>query len=47
MVEIAYEQWLLDEENDDHDLYNGLINNSDCESSSNIDSTEVVSWMLM
>ena len=33
------EQWLLDEENDDHDIYDGFNKH---ESSINIDSTEVV-----
>ena len=36
------EQWLLDAENDDQDLYNGLINNTDSESPIIIDYTEVV-----
>ena len=36
------EQWLLDAENDDQDLYSGLINNTDSESPTIIDNTEVV-----
>ena len=35
-------QWLIDAENDDHVLYDCLINNIDSESPINIDSTEVV-----
>ena len=35
-------QWLIDAENDDHALYDCLINNIDSESPINIDSTEVV-----
>ena len=35
-------QWLLDAENDDQDLYNGLINNTDSESPIITDNTEVV-----